>query len=159
MAENGEANPGATALRLDRQLCFMLYACSRAMTKAYQPMLKALGITYPQYLVLMVLWEWAEVSPREASVSALGLRLQLDSGTLTPLLKRLEGQGFLVRERDTEDERRVLVRATPLGLALEADALAWVSGGAEALEAGGPDVDGLRSQLQVLHKALLSLSV
>ena len=158
MLDGDEVDLGSTALRLDRQLCFMLYACSRAMTKAYQPMLRALGITYPQYLVLMVLWEWSEAEPKESSVSALGLRLQLDSGTLTPLLKRLEGQGFLIRERDVADERRVLVRATASGLALEARALEWVKGGAEALEAGAPGVAELRAQLQVLHKTLLSLT-
>lgn len=113
-------------IRLDRQLCFLLYAGSRAMTRAYQPMLRELQLTYPQYLVLMVLWEWAGQPPLDPTVTALGKRLRLDSGTLTPLLKRLELQGLVTRLRDTDDERRVLVAATAAGLALETRAAQWL---------------------------------
>ncbi len=116
---------------LDQQLCFMLYASSRAMTKAYQPMLKELGLTYPQYLVMMVLWEWDQNDEPDPTVSALGRRLMLDSGTLTPLLKRLEAQSLLVRTRDVQDERRVLLQLTKEGRALRAPALAWVARGRE----------------------------
>jgi MarR family transcriptional regulator, organic hydroperoxide resistance regulator len=104
-------------LALDRQLCFALYSASLAMTKVYKPLLAPLGLTYPQYLVMLALWE-ADAQ----SVSALGDRLALDSGTLTPLLKRLEAQGRLSRERDVEDERRVIVRLTPAGRQLKARA-------------------------------------
>lgn len=97
-------------LRLDRQLCFALHAASLAMTKAYKPHLEALGLTYPQYLVLLVLWETDDLT-----VSDIGERLQLDSGTLTPLLKRLEAAGCLHRLRDAEDERRVRVQLTKAG--------------------------------------------
>ena len=97
-------------LALDKQLCFALYSASLAMTKVYKPLLAPLGLTYPQYLVMLALWE-----SDAQSVSALGDKLALDSGTLTPLLKRLESQGQLSRERDVEDERRVIVRLTAAG--------------------------------------------
>ena len=91
-------------LLLDNQLCFKLYAASRAVTRAYKPMLDELGLTYPQYLVMLVLWEWHAAPPAQATVKALGERLLLDSGTLTPLLKRLEASGLVARIRDVTDE-------------------------------------------------------
>jgi len=105
-------------LQLDSQLCFALYSSSLAMTKIYKPLLEPLGLTYPQYLVMLVLWE-----DDGQSVSALGQRLQLDSGTLTPLLKRMETAGLLVRRRSSEDERRVEVSLTAAGRALKEQAL------------------------------------
>lgn len=101
------------SLALDDQLCFALYAASRAMTQAYRPALEALGLTYPQYLVLLVLWEGDDITLKE-----LGARLMLDSGTLTPLVRRLEGRGWLLRARDAEDERRTRIRLTAAGRAL-----------------------------------------
>ena len=98
------------APELDEQLCFALYAASRALTRAYAPMLDSLGLTYPQLLVMMVLWEEDGVG-----VAQIGERLRLDSGTLTPLLKRLESAELLRRERDTEDERRLVVSLTSKG--------------------------------------------
>lgn len=86
-------------LQLDNQLCFKLYAASRAVIRAYKPMLEQLGLTYPQYLAMLVLWEWQQQPPAQPTVKALGERLLLDSGTLTPLLKRLEQQGLLLRKR------------------------------------------------------------
>ena len=103
----------APQLLLDHQLCFSLYAASLAMTRRYQPLLTKLGLTYPQYIALLALWEHDDVT-----VSALGDRLALDSGTLTPLLKRMEASGWVTRERDAADERRVRVRLTPAGRAL-----------------------------------------
>ncbi|WP_448254423.1 MarR family winged helix-turn-helix transcriptional regulator [Ottowia oryzae] len=103
----------APQLLLDHQLCFSLYAASLAMTRRYQPLLAELGLTYPQYIALLALWEHDDVT-----VSALGDRLALDSGTLTPLLKRMETSGWVTRERDAADERRVRVRLTPAGRAL-----------------------------------------
>jgi DNA-binding MarR family transcriptional regulator len=108
---------GDDLLALDQQLCFALYSASRAMTRAYQPLLEPLGITYPQYLVLLVLWEHDGVS-----VKHLGDRLALDSGTLTPLLKRLEQQGLLARRRARDDERVVEIALTREGRALRAKA-------------------------------------
>ncbi len=105
-------------LLLDRQLCFALYSTSLAMTKAYKPMLDELGLTYPQYLVMLVLWEHEGLT-----VSELGNRLALDSGTLTPLLKRLESAGLVRRRRDADDERRVLVALTEAGRGLRQSAI------------------------------------
>jgi DNA-binding MarR family transcriptional regulator len=102
---------------LDEQLCFALYTASRAMTACYRPVLDAIGLTYPQYLVMLVLWERGE-----AAVTAIGNALQLETGTLSPLLKRLEGSGFVARTRQADDERSVLVTLTPAGEALEAEA-------------------------------------
>jgi MarR family transcriptional regulator, organic hydroperoxide resistance regulator len=102
------------ALSLDRQLCFALYSASRAMTAAYRPILTDMNLTYPQYLVMLVLWEDERVT-----VGRLGERLQLDSGTLSPLLKRLEANGFVRRERSSDDERLVDVTLTPAGRRLE----------------------------------------
>jgi MarR family transcriptional regulator, organic hydroperoxide resistance regulator len=103
-----------TALRLNHQLCFALYSASRAMTAAYRPLLDELNLTYPQYLVLLVLWEEGRTT-----VGRLGERLQLDSGTLSPLLKRLEANGFVRRQRSHDDERTVHVTLTPAGRRLE----------------------------------------
>ena len=108
-----------TWLQLDQQLCFALYAASLAMTKLYKPLLQPLGLTYPQYLVLLVLWEGDGIT-----VSQLGERLSLDSGTLTPLLKRLETARLLQRLRDSADERRVRLQLTPAGRALKQQARA-----------------------------------
>ncbi len=99
--------------RLDHQLCFALYSSSLLMTKLYKPVLGPLGLTYPQYLVLLVLWETDRVA-----VGELGARLYLDSGTLTPLLKRMEVAGLLTRERAAQDERRVIVTLSTTGRAL-----------------------------------------
>ncbi|HEY2660341.1 MAG TPA: MarR family transcriptional regulator [Caulobacteraceae bacterium] len=109
----------ADLLRLDLQLCFALYSSSNLVTRLYRPLLEPLGITYPQYLALMVLWESAP-----QTVGALGRRLSLDSGTLTPLFKRLEKAGLVARKRDPEDERRVLIDLTEAGRALHARAMA-----------------------------------
>jgi len=104
----------ADALRLDNQLCFALHAASRAMTGAYQPLLEELDVTYPQYLVLLILWE-----EDGARVSRLGERLYLDSATLTPLLKRLEARGLIERRRSAADERVVEVFLTAEGRRLK----------------------------------------
>ncbi|SDT41431.1 transcriptional regulator, MarR family [Pseudomonas asplenii] len=106
------------SLRLDRQLCFKLYAASRAVIRGYKPMLDQLGLTYPQYLAMLVLWEWHDRAPEHPTVKALGERLLLDSGTLTPLLKRLEQVHLVQRQRASDDERAVHLSLTPAGLAL-----------------------------------------
>ncbi|MDR0226803.1 MAG: MarR family transcriptional regulator [Burkholderiaceae bacterium] len=104
-------------LKLDNQVCFALYSASLAMTKLYKPLLESMGLTYPQYLAMLVLWERDGLT-----VSELGDRLYLDSGTLTPLLKRLETMGLVARLRDAQDERRVRVTLTDKGLALRDEA-------------------------------------
>ena len=102
------------ALLLDNQLCFALYSTSLLMTKVYKPLLQALGLTYPQYLAMMVLWEQDGLTVGDVST-----RLLTDPGSLTPLLKRLEGEGFITRTRSKEDERVVLLRLTEQGRALQ----------------------------------------
>jgi DNA-binding MarR family transcriptional regulator len=107
------------ALRLDHQLCFAIYSTGHAFNRAYKPLLDRLGLTYPQYLVMLVLWERDDVTVKD-----IGERLFLDSGTLTPLLKRLEAAGLIKRTRSTEDERQVLIALTPQGHALREKARA-----------------------------------
>ena len=102
-------------LALDNQVCFALYAAARSVVRAYRPLLEALEITYPQYLVLLVLWGWAHEGMARPTVRALGERLDLDSGTLTPLLRRLEQRGLVRRERTSDDERELFVRLTAAG--------------------------------------------
>ncbi|MBN8237960.1 MarR family transcriptional regulator [Marinobacter hydrocarbonoclasticus] len=108
-------------LALDNQICFALYAANRAVTARYRPILEELGLTYPQYLVMLVMWE-ADREGIKPRVSDLGARLRLDSGTLTPLLKRLEQRDLLQRARLAEDERVVRLRLTNAGRALRAKA-------------------------------------
>lgn len=105
------------AVTLDERLCLALYTASRAMTSRYRPLLSGLGLTYPQYLVMMLLWEEGD-----ASVGQVGARLDLESSTLSPLLKRLEATGLVTRTRATRDERSVTVGLTDAGRALEARA-------------------------------------
>ncbi|WP_205416610.1 MarR family winged helix-turn-helix transcriptional regulator [Vibrio splendidus] len=104
-------------LKLDNQVCFSLYSASNAMSRAYQPLLKALDLTYLQYIVMMVLWE-----EKEINVKALGAKTHLDSGTLTPLLKRLEVKGYVLRTRSIEDERVRVITLTPAGVELKEQA-------------------------------------
>lgn len=111
MTEHSEVSGVNDHALLDEQLCFALYTATHRITRAYRPLLDPLGLTYVQYLVLLVLWEQ---SPR--SVGELGHSLFLDSGTLTPLLKRMERNGFIRRRRDADDERRVLIELTGHGL-------------------------------------------
>jgi DNA-binding MarR family transcriptional regulator len=106
-------------LRLDNQICFAIYSTAHAFNRVYKPLLDRLSLTYPQYLVMLVLWERDGVPVKD-----IGERLHLDSGTLTPLLKRLEAAGLIKRARSTEDERQVLIALTPQGQALREKARA-----------------------------------
>jgi DNA-binding MarR family transcriptional regulator len=112
----------SVSLALDDQLCFKLYAASRAVTRAYKPMLDQLGLTYPQYVAMLVLWEWHDKTPVQPTVKALGERLMLDSGTLTPLLKRLEQLALVKRQRSALDEREVHLSLSKAGLQLRGQA-------------------------------------
>jgi DNA-binding MarR family transcriptional regulator len=141
------ANPAWLAL--DHQLCFALYSASLAMTKLYKPLLDPLGMTYPQYLVMLVLWEGDGVT-----VGAVGERLALDSGTLTPLLKRLEAAGFVRRLRDAADERRVLLQLTPAGRALKERALAVPPQVAQASGCTLGELSALTARLHALREEL-----
>ncbi len=111
------ADAAEDLLALDKQFCFALYSASLAMTKAYKPLLEALGLTYPQYLVMLVLWQ-----QDGASVKQIGQQLMLDSGTLTPLLKRMESAGLIARRRNAQDERSVDIHLSAAGKALKQQA-------------------------------------
>jgi DNA-binding MarR family transcriptional regulator len=136
-------------LRLDNQLCFALYSASLAMTKLYKPLLDELGLTYPQYLVMLVLWERDGLT-----VSGLGERLSLDSGTLTPLVKRLEAAGLVTRIRDVEDERRVHVTLTAAGRRMKQRALKIPGCVMEATQCTLPEVIRLTRELRDLRGRL-----
>jgi DNA-binding MarR family transcriptional regulator len=136
-------------LALDHQLCFALYSASLAMTKLYKPLLEPLGLTYPQYLVMLVLWEGDGIT-----VSQLGERLALDSGTLTPLLKRLEAAGLIQRLRDAADERRVLLQLTAAGRTLKKRALAVPPAVAGASGCTLGELSSLTARLQKLRLQL-----
>lgn len=114
-----EPYPG---LHLDNQLCFGLYSLSRKVTQSYTPLLKPLGLTYPQYLVMLVMWQSLEEEQAGLAVSQLTEKLKLDTGTVTPLLKRMEAKGLLSRQRSEQDERIVMVALTLEGQALREDA-------------------------------------
>lgn len=137
------------SLLLDEQLCFALYAASRRMTATYRPMLDTLGLTYPQYLVMLVLWERDGLTVRE-----LGERLQLDSGTLTPLLKRLEQSGLLGRRRRESDEREVEINLTDAGRKLHERAIGVPGCIAERLRMPPGDIKRLRDELKKLANQL-----
>jgi MarR family transcriptional regulator, organic hydroperoxide resistance regulator len=142
---------GYPQLELDRQLCFALYTASRAVVRAYAPLLEDAGLTYPQYVTMLVLWEDQD---RPRSIGELGERLQLDSGTLTPLLKRLASMGYLKRSRDAEDERRVLVTLTAEGLALRDRLAAVPESFLACLGMDVADASALRDQLTELAASL-----
>ena len=144
-----QSSTSPPALLLDNQLCFALYSASLAMTKLYKPLLAQLGLTYPQYLVMLVLWEQDGLT-----VSELGERLFLDSGTLTPLLKRLESSGLLARDRDAQDERRVRLSLTPQGLALRDAAEPIPACILQSTQCALPELMALTAQLQRLRDQL-----
>ena len=140
-------------LDLDAQICFPLYAATRAVTHTYGRLLAEVGLTYPQYLTMLALWGADE----PLTVGEVGARLRLDSGTLTPLLKRLEAAGFVVRRRDPADERRVLLEVTEDGWALR-DRVAHVPGALlDSLSMGADDGAELRRLLRELLEHLDAL--
>ncbi|ASV07506.1 MarR family winged helix-turn-helix transcriptional regulator [Leptospira interrogans] len=143
---------GKTAkdLFLENQVCFPLYACSRALTAIYRPILEELGITYPQYLVLLILWK-----EDGCSVKEIGKKLYLDSGTLTPLLKRLEDSEFVIRRRSIEDERSVEIYLSAKGKKLRDKAVCVPSKLIESLEIDKKSLIDLKKDLDRL---LLTLS-
>jgi DNA-binding MarR family transcriptional regulator len=141
-------------LELDNQLCFALHAATRQVLRAYRPVLAELGLTYSQYLVMLVLWAWDRENRARPTVSALGERLALDSGTLTPLLKRLESRHLIKRTRSSEDERELSLQLTAAGRKLEKPAckvpISLLSQSSWSL----PEMLGLRDQLKRLRADL-----
>jgi DNA-binding MarR family transcriptional regulator len=143
------STPADDWLRLDRQICFSLNAASRAFNGVYRVILKDLGLTYPQYLVMLVLWEHGHLP-----VKRLGEHLRLDSGTLSPLLKRLEAAGLVHRERSARDERSVEVRLTAEGVALRERAAEVPRRIAAATGFDIEEIGALRARLDQLTEAL-----
>lgn len=135
----------APSVLLEDQLCFALYAASRALTARYRPQLEAIGLTYPQYLVMMLLWE-----QDNQTVGQLGARLNLDSGTLSPLLKRLTAAGLVSRHRRVEDERSVAIALTDQGRGLRERGLAISEDMLCALQLDVADFGSLKAQLETL---------
>lgn len=146
MARSASVTDIGQALQLDQQLCFALYSASLAVTKAYKPLLDPLGLTYPQYLVMLALW-----STDDLPVSALGERVALDSGTLTPLLKRLEAAGLLQRQRDAADERRVLIRLTLAGKRLRSKAAPIPGRLLQSMDCSRDELTALTHQITALR--------
>ncbi|WP_082905204.1 MULTISPECIES: MarR family winged helix-turn-helix transcriptional regulator [Marinobacter] len=138
-------------LRLDRQLCFPLYAATNLLARVYRPLLEPLGLTYSQYLAMLVLWERSPMS-----VGDLGDCLYLENGTLTPLLKRMERGGFITRRRDPEDERRVLITLTAHGLDLRSDAKAVPERLSRRLDLDESAIVELRDSVKSLVRILSS---
>jgi DNA-binding MarR family transcriptional regulator len=141
-------------LSLASQLCFAVYSTAHAFNRVYKPLLDPLGLTYPQYLVMLVLWEHDDLS-----VKALGDRLFLDSGTLTPLLKRLEAAGLVRRTRDRADERQVRIGLTEAGAALRARAKSVPAAIACASGLGAEDAEQTRDRLLDLQAALRKAAI
>ena len=140
----------AARLHLDNQLCFALYATSLAMTRVYRPLLAPLGLTYPQYVVMLALWEHAELT-----VGGLGERVSLDSGTLVPLIRKLVALGLVERRRSATDDRSVLISLTPAGARLRERAHAVNERVACATQCSGDQIAAMTRGLQSLRAALL----
>lgn len=138
-------------LLLDNQLCFALYSVSLAMSKVYRPLLAPLGLTYPQYVVMLALWECDGLS-----IGELGARVALDSGTLTPLLKRLQALGYVERTRSAADERQVLITLTRRGAELQTGAEAVHEQVACATDCSARKRQALTASLRSLRAALLA---
>jgi len=144
-------------LKLDAQLCFALYAASNAMTRLYRDKLEPLGLTYPQYLVMLVLWEQDGVTVKSPlTVKGLGDRLHLDSGTLTPMLKRMAQAGLVERQRAEEDERQVTISLTDQGRALKADVAEMHAALGCLLPLEPRDIGRLRAELRGLADGLIA---
>lgn len=149
MTKTKSAAPEDSALFLGNQLCFALYAASLAMSKTYRPLLAPLGLTFPQYVVMMALWEH-----KQLTAGALAQTVALDAGTLVPLVRKLVAQGLLQRERSSEDERSVIISLTPAGKALQKRAHAVYAQAACATQCSLQQRQALTAQLQVLRAAL-----
>jgi len=149
MKTSTSSSPPALSLALDQQLCFALYSSMLALNKVYRGLLKPLGLTYPQYLVMITLWEREGVT-----VSQIGEQLFLDSPTLTPLLKRLEASGLIERRRSSADERQVIVSLTPAGRSLRQKAETIPGCVATAMECSLTELNSLREQLAVMRASM-----
>lgn len=156
MSNTGRDQTQQAFQQLDNQLCFALYRCSKVLTQHYQLLLKPLGLTYPQYLVMLVLWEQADAG-EPCSLLQLGQRLALDSGTLSPLLKRLEEKGLLSRQRSADDERVLLVTLSKQGLAMSLDAVCIPQQLFEQLDEPAERILALKAELEALASHIENL--
>ncbi len=154
MSQTPSATPKGSDLFLRNQLCFALYAASLAMTKTYRPLLAPLGLTFPQYVVMMALWEH-----RQLTAGALAQAVALDAGTLVPLVRKLVAQGLLHRQRSAEDERSVIISLTAAGQALQQQAHAVYAQAACATQCSLEERKALTAQLQTLRAALSDSAV
>ncbi|RXH24033.1 MarR family winged helix-turn-helix transcriptional regulator [Bradyrhizobium zhanjiangense] len=136
-------------LRLDNQICFAVYSAAHAFNRVYKPLLERLGLTYPQYLVMLVLWERDDVPVKD-----IGEKLFLDSGTLTPLLKRLEAAHLVKRTRSSEDERQVLIALTPQGYALKDKARSVPQSILAASDCSVPELVAMKDEIVALRDRL-----
>ncbi|MDS7596437.1 MarR family transcriptional regulator [Agrobacterium tumefaciens] len=151
MSAHGDDTTLDNMLRLDQQICFALYGAAHAFNRAYKPLLEPLGLTYPQYLVMMALWE-----KETATVKVLGEMLGLDSGTLSPLLKRLEQAGLITRRRGTVDERQVLIALTPKGADLKKEGVKIMAAIGGATGCGLEELVQIRDRVNALRQNLLN---
>ncbi len=149
--ENTAVGDQKSQLKLSNFLCFAIYSTANAVTRAYQPRLAALGLTYPQYLVMVVLWE-----EENQTVKAIGDKLSLDSGTLTPLLKRLETARLITRRRDTVDERQVLIGLTEEGRSMRERAEAVPVAMGQAFGCTMDEAQAMRSELITMRDNLVA---
>jgi DNA-binding MarR family transcriptional regulator len=149
MGSRSAGSGGNDALSLDAFLCFAIYSAGHAFNQLYRPLLDAIGLTYPQYLVMVALW-----TENDQTVKALGEKLLLESSTLTPLLKRLEAAGYLTRARDPDDERQVRLRLTAAGRALKARASAIPGCVGDALGLSGKELARIQSDVLAIRDRL-----
>jgi len=149
-ASGADDAPGGDTPKLDQQFCFAVYSTLHALNRIYAPLLDRIGLTYPQYLVMLVLWETDDLT-----VKAIGNRLQLDSGTLTPLLKRVEAMGLIRRARDPGDERQVRVKLSESGSRLQKEARGIAAEVARATGRSNDDLKAIRKDLRKVRNALL----
>ena len=149
MKKAASRNGDQPGLKLANQLCFAIYSAAHAFNSVYKPLLDAIDLTYPQYLFMLVLWERDGRTLKE-----IGAELHLDSGTLTPLLKRMESAGVLRRVRDREDERQVRISLTPQGAALKSKAAKFPAAIGCAAQAAGRDLEKLHRDVVALRDAL-----
>ncbi|MCA1494263.1 MarR family winged helix-turn-helix transcriptional regulator [Sinorhizobium alkalisoli] len=147
---NADTRPSEEVMKLDEFLCFAIYSANHAFTRVYKPLLDELGLTYPQYLVMVVLWE-----KDDQTVGSLGEKLFLESSTLTPMLKRLEAMGYISRVRDRTDERQVRVRLTEAGRALREKASSVPNGIVDATGMEPAEMTRLKREIAALRTSLL----
>lgn len=149
-SEDGNGSSPYDKLKLDNQLCFSLYVCSKEIIRLYKPLLDPFGLTYTGYIIMMALWEGDQITVKD-----LGKRLYLDSGTLTPMLKKLESLGYIERNRSSQDERNVFIKLTSKGIELKDEAMKFPEKMICALDM---DLESAQNLLNSLHEMMKHLN-